>query len=74
MQSQKNCVEDEFPTKQDVLGGVTMSGSLNLGGNEIYGIVLTPNVNSSAMSEKYVNNEISNLSYTEDYCIGSSNE
>ncbi len=34
----KKWVTDEFPTKQEVLGGFTLTGSLNLSGNEIYGL------------------------------------
>ncbi len=50
----KKWVPDEFPTKQEVLGGFTLSGPLNLSGNEIYGLPDTPTTDSSAASKKYV--------------------
>ncbi len=50
----KKWVSDEFPTKQEVLGGFTLSGPLNLSGNEIYGLPDTPTTDNSAASKKYV--------------------
>ena len=38
----KKWVSDEFPTKQEVLGGFTLTGALNLSGNEIYGLRILP--------------------------------
>ena len=49
---------DEFPTKQEVLGGFTLSGSLNLSGNEIYGLPDVPTTDNSATSKKYVDSKI----------------
>ena len=50
----KKWVSDEFPTKQEVLGGFTLSGALNLSGNEIYGLPDVPTTDNSAASKKYV--------------------
>ena len=50
----KKWVSDEFPTKQEVLGGFTLSGPLNLSGNEIYSLPDTPTTDNSAASKKYV--------------------
>ena len=49
---------DEFPTKQEVLGGFTLSGSLDLSGNEIYGLPDVPTTDNSATSKKYVDSKI----------------
>ena len=54
----KKWVSDEFPTKQEVLGGFTLSGALNLSGNEIYGIPDTPTTDNSATSKKYVDGKL----------------
>ncbi len=54
----KKLVTDEFPTKQEVLGGFTLTGSLNLSGNEIYGLPDVPTTDSSAASKKYVDSKI----------------
>ena len=54
----KKWVSDEFPTKQEVLGGFTLSGSLNLSGNEIYGLPNTPTTDNSAASKKYVDSKV----------------
>ena len=54
----KKWVSDEFPTKQEVLGGFTLSGSLNLSGNEIYGLPDTPTTDNSAASKKYVDSKV----------------
>ena len=54
----KKWVSDEFPTKQEVLGGFTLSGSLNLSGNEIYGLPDVPTTDNSATSKKYVDSKI----------------
>jgi hypothetical protein len=54
----KQWVEDEFPTKQKVLGGFKMTGPLDLGDNEIYGVALTPNVDDAATSKKYVDDSL----------------
>ena len=53
----KKWVSDEFPTKQEVLGGFTLTGALNLSGNEIYGLPDTPTTNNSAASKKYVDSK-----------------
>ena len=53
----KKWVSDEFPTKQEVLGGFTLSGALNLSGNEIYGLPDTPTTDNSAASKKYVDSK-----------------
>ena len=52
----KKWVKDDFPTKQEVIGGFTMTGSLNLGNNEIYG-VNDPITNKSAANKQYVDNK-----------------
>ena len=54
----KKWVSDEFPTKQEVLGGFTLTGSLNLSGNEIYGLPDTPTTDNSAASKKYVDSKV----------------
>ena len=54
----KKWVSDEFPTKQEVLGGFTSSGALNLSGNEIYGLPDTPTTDNSAASKKYVDGKV----------------
>ncbi len=54
----KKWVSDEFPTKQEVLGGFTLSGALNLSGNEIYGLPDTPTTDNSAASKKYVDGKV----------------
>ncbi len=54
----KKWVTDEFPTKQEVLGGFTLSRSLNLSGNEIYGLPDVPTTDNSATSKKYVDSKI----------------
>ncbi len=54
----KKWVTDEFPTKQEVLGGVTLSGSVNLSGNEIYGLPDVPTTDNSTTSKKYVDSKI----------------
>ena len=54
----KKWVTDEFPTKQEVLGGFTLSGSLDLSGNEIYGLPDVPTTDNSATSKKYVDSKI----------------
>ncbi len=53
----KKWVSDEFPTKQEVLGGFTLTGVLNLSGNEIYGLPDTPTTDNSAVSKKYVDSK-----------------
>ncbi len=53
----KKWVTDEFPTKQEVLGGFTLSGALNLSGNEIYGLPDVPTTDNSATSKKYVDSK-----------------
>ncbi len=53
----KKWVSDEFPTKQEVLGGFTLTGALNLSGNEIYGLPNTPTTDNSAVSKKYVDSK-----------------
>ena len=53
----KKWVSDEFPTKQEVLGGFTLTGALNLSGNEIYGLPATPTTDNSAASKKYVDSK-----------------
>ena len=53
----KKWVTDEFPTKQEVLGGFTLTGALNLSGNEIYGLPDTPTTDNSATSKKYVDSK-----------------
>ena len=53
----KKWVSDEFPTKQEVLGGFTLTGALNLSGNEIYGLPDTPSTDNSAASKKYVDSK-----------------
>ena len=54
----KKWVSDEFPTKQEVLGGFTLTGALNLSGNEIYGLPDTPTTDNSAASKKYVDSKV----------------
>ncbi len=54
----KKWVSDEFPTKQEVLGGFTLSGALNLSGNEIYGLPDVPTTDNSAASKKYVDSKV----------------
>ena len=54
----KKWVSDEFPTKQEVLGGFTLTGALNLSGNEIYGLPDTPTTDNSAASKKYVDGKV----------------
>ena len=54
----KKWVSDEFPTKQEVLGGFTLSGALNLSGNEIYGLPDTPTRDNSAASKRYVDGKV----------------
>ena len=54
----KKWVTDKFPTKQEVLGGFTLTGSLNLGGNEIYGLPDVPTTDNFAVSKKYVDSKI----------------
>ena len=54
----KKWVSDQFPTKQEVLGGFTLSGALNLSGNEIYGLPDTPTTDNSAASKKYVDGKV----------------
>ncbi len=54
----KKWVTDEFPTKQEVLGGFTLTGSLNLSGNEVYGLPDVPTTDNSATSKKYVDSKI----------------
>ena len=54
----KKWVSDEFPTKQEVLGGFTLTGALNLSGNEIYGLPDTPTTDNSATSKKYVDGKV----------------
>ena len=49
---------DEFPTKREVLDGFTLSGPLDLSGNEIYGLPDVPNTDNSAASKKYVDSKI----------------
>ncbi len=53
----KKWVSDEFPTKQEVLGGFTLTGALNLSGNEIYSLPDTPTTDNSAASKKYVDSK-----------------
>ena len=53
----KKWVTDEFPTKQEVLGGFTLTGALNLSGNEIYGLPDVPTTDNSATSKKYVDSK-----------------
>ncbi len=53
----KKWVSDEFPTKQEVLGGFTLTGALNLSGNEIYGLPDVPTTDNSATSKKYVDSK-----------------
>ncbi len=50
----KKWVSDEFPTKQEVLGGFTLTGALDLSGNEVYGLPDVPTTDNSATSKKYV--------------------
>ena len=54
----KKWVSDEFPTKQEVLGGFTLTGALNLSGNEVYGLPDVPTTDNSAASKKYVDSKI----------------
>ncbi len=54
----KKWVSDEFPTKQEVLGGFTLTGALNLSGNEIYGLPGTPTTDNSAASKKCVDSKV----------------
>ncbi len=54
----KKWVTDEFPTKQEVLGGFTLTGPLNLSGNEVYGLPDVPTTDNSATSKKYVDSKI----------------
>ena len=54
----KKWVTDEFPTKQEVLGGFTLTGALNLSGNEVYGLPDTPTTDNSAASKKYVDSKV----------------
>ncbi len=54
----KKWVSDEFPTKQEVLGGFTLTGALNLSGNEIYGLPDTPTTDNSAASKTYVDSKV----------------
>ena len=54
----KKWVSDEFPTKQEVLGGFTLTGAPNLSGNEIYGLPDTPTTDNSAASKKYVDSKV----------------
>ena len=54
----KKWVSDEFPTKQEVLGGFTLTGALNLSGNEIYGLPDTPTTDNSTASKKYVDSKV----------------
>ena len=51
-------MSDEFPTKQEVLGGFTLTGALNLSGNEIYGLPDVPTTDNSAASKKYVDSKV----------------
>ncbi len=53
----KKWVSDEFPTKQEVLGGFTLTGALNLSGNEVYGLPDVPTTDNSAASKKYVDSK-----------------
>ncbi len=53
----KKWVSDEFPTKQEVLGGFTLTGALNLSANKIYGLPDTPTTDNSAASKKYVDSK-----------------
>ncbi len=50
-------MSDEFPTKQEVLGGFTLTGALNLSGNEVYGLPDVPTTDNSAASKKYVDSK-----------------
>ena len=54
----KKWVTDEFPTKQEVLGGFTLTGSLDLSGNEIHGLPDVLTTDNSATSKKYVDSKI----------------
>ncbi len=54
----KKWLSDEFPTKQEVLGGFTLTGALNLSGNEVYGLPDVPTTDNSATSKKYVDSKI----------------
>ena len=54
----KQWVEDEFPTKKEVLGGFKMNGPLDLGDNEIYGLALTPVLDNAATSKKFVDDSL----------------
>ncbi len=54
----KKWVSNQFPTKQDVLGGFTLSGSLDLNGNEVYGLPDVPTTDNSATSKKYVYSKV----------------
>ena len=47
---------DDFPKKQDVRGGFTMTGPLNVENNEIYG-VNDPLTDKSAANKQYVDNK-----------------
>ena len=53
----KKWVSDEFPTKQEVLGGFTLTGALNLSGNEVYGLPDVPTTDNSAASKKCVDSK-----------------
>ena len=53
----KKWVSDEFPTKQEVLGGFTLTGALDLSGNEIYDLPDVPTTDNSATSKKYVDSK-----------------
>ena len=53
----KKWVSDEFPTKQEVLGGFTLTGALDLSGNEVYGLPDVPTTDNSATSKKYVDSK-----------------
>ncbi len=41
-----------------MLGGFTLTGSLNLSGNEVYGLPDVPTTDNSATSKKYVDSKI----------------
>ncbi len=55
----KKWVTDEFLTKQEGLGGFTLTGSLDMNKNEIYGLPDKPTTQNSASSKEYVDSRVS---------------
>ncbi len=54
----KKWVSDQFPTKQEVLGGFTLTDPLDLSGNEVRGLPDIPTTDNSAASKKYVDSKV----------------